>query len=94
MQPFPKRDFSEYMTSKSGISVFDLRGRLLREIPRERYRSLDRGNAVPEIGDIVGLDQGFTGEDGKPMTLVYGFGSSGEYEAELYDSDFEMVARD
>ena len=83
------------MTNKLCISAFKLRGRLLREIPRERYRAVGGGNATPQLGDIVGVDQGFTGGDGKPMTLVYGFNSSGEgeYEAELYDSDFELVAR-
>ena len=79
--------------SRLGISAFNSTGRILREIPRERYRSLDGGTATPQIGDIVGLDQGFTGEDGKPMTLVYGFSSSGEYEAKLYNSDFEMLVR-
>ena len=82
------------MTSKLGISAFALGGRILREIPRERYRSLDGGNVAPAVGDIVGLDQGFTEKDGRPMTLVYGFRSSGEYEADLYDADFEMVAHE
>ena len=84
------------MTIISGISDFKLLGRLLREIPPERYRPLGEGSAVPQIGDIVGLDQGFTAEDGKSMTLVYGFSdpSKGRYEAELYDSDFEMVTGD
>ena len=45
-------------------------------------------------GDIVGLDQAFTGEDGMPMTLAYGLGESGDhtYEAELLDSEFELMS--
>ena len=48
------------------------------------------------LAETVGLDQGFTGEDGEQMTLVYGFDSGGEkmYSAELYDSDFESVPGD
>ncbi|MBX2886470.1 MAG: hypothetical protein KTR32_41330 [Granulosicoccus sp.] len=47
----------------------------------------------PKKGDIVGLDQGFTAEDGSPMTLAYGFDSMGEqaYEAELFDDDFQPL---
>ena len=84
------------MTKNLGISAFKSRGRLLHEIPPERYRLARGDSARPQSGDIVGLDQGFTGGDGKPMTLVYGFDLSGEeaYKAELYDSDFELVARE
>ncbi len=84
------------MTKRSGLSVFRLQGRLLLEIPSERYRLARGKSAPPTPGDIVGLDQGFTGEDGNPMTLVYGFNSAGEdaYEAELYDSDFEPLSDD
>jgi len=95
-QPFRKSKFSQLMTKKLGISAFKSRGRLLHEIPPERYRLAHGDSARPKAGDIVGLDQGFTGEDGKPMTLVYGFESSGEeaYEAELYNSDFELAAHE
>lgn len=96
MQPI--RKFLEWhpMMQKLGISSFKLRGRLLLEVPSERFRLARENCAPPKIGDIVGLDQGFAGEDGKPMTLVYGFDNSGDeaYEAELYDSDFVPVDAD
>ena len=82
------------MKKKQGLSVFRLNGRLLSAIPPERYR-LRPGNSVPPApGDVVGLDQGFTGPNGEPMTLAYRFDSTGAemYEAELYDSEFEPKA--
>jgi hypothetical protein len=55
--------------------------RLLVEIPVERYRILSAAGRIPQAGDIVVLDQGFTGEDGLPMVLVYfpAFGSGSLY---------------
>ena len=82
------------MAKKISLSAFKARGRLILDTPPERYRLFQGPAAKPKPGDIVGLDQGFTGEDGLPMTLAYGFNDSGEqtYEAELYDTDFELVA--
>jgi len=38
------------------------RATLIAEIPAERFRSID--GSVPEIGDVIALDQGFTFPDG------------------------------
>jgi hypothetical protein len=56
-------------------------------IPQTRYRTID--GSVPEVGDIVALDQGFTFPDGKPGCVVYGIGKDGSYryEAEVYESE-------
>lgn len=84
------------MTRQLGLSAFKLRGRLLLEIPSDRFRLTREHGNPPTKGDIVGLDQGFTEEDGEAMTLVYGFDVDGncDYEAELYDSDFEFIKAD
>lgn len=68
----------------------------MRELPSDRYRLLGESAVVPKPGDIVGLDQGFSGKDGQPLSLVYAFDESGTeiYEAELYDSDFELLANE
>ena len=67
------------------------RARLLVELPPERYRILSSQGRAPRIGDMVDLDQGFTGPDGLPMGLVYFPGPGGEslYEAEVYESELE-----
>ena len=58
---------------------------LISKIPAERFRSID--GSVPEIGDVIALDQGFTFPDGKPGCLVYGMDQDGKdiYEAEVYE---------
>lgn len=69
----------------------NIRARLLVEIPADRYRILSTVGRAPRVGDMVVLDQGFTGEDGLPMGLVY-FPVVGEgslYEAEVYESELE-----
>ena len=65
--------------------------KLLVELPPERYRLRSRQSRPPRIGDVLVLDQGFTGEDGLPMVLAYfpGLGSDYEYEAEVYESELE-----
>lgn len=67
------------------------RARLLVEVPAERYRVLSAEGRIPRAGDIVALDQGFTGDDGLPMVLVYfpAIGSESLYEAEVYESELE-----
>jgi len=64
--------------------------KLLAELPSDRYRVLQGGRA-PRIGDVLVLDQGFTGEDGSPMVLAYvpRVGSDCLYEAEVYESELE-----
>lgn len=67
------------------------RARLLVEIPAERYRILSAAGRSPQAGDMVVLDQGFTGEDGLPMVLAYfqTIGNSSLYAAEVYESELE-----
>jgi hypothetical protein len=64
--------------------------RLLVELPAKRYRILSPEGRLPRSGDLVAIDQGFTGPDGLPMVLAYfpGFGDS-LYEAEIYESELE-----
>ena len=66
--------------------------RLLVELPEARYRVLSSQGRVPHIGDLVVLDQGFTGSDGLPMVLAYFPGADGDslYEAEVYESELEQ----
>jgi hypothetical protein len=66
------------------------RAKLLVELPTTRYRFLSPEGRVPRIGDVVVLDQGFTGSDGLPMVLAYfpGVGDS-VYEAEIYEFELE-----
>jgi hypothetical protein len=68
-----------------------VRARLLVELPPSRYRVLSSEGRAPRIGDMVALDQGYTGPDGLPMGLVYFAGPDGQdqYEAEVYDSELE-----
>jgi hypothetical protein len=64
--------------------------KLIAELPATRYRILSPEGRVPHIGDVVVLDQGFTGADGLPMVLPYFPGPSDSlYEAEIYESELE-----
>lgn len=66
------------------------RAKLLVELPAKRYRILSPEGRVPRIGDLVVLDQGFTGPDGLPMVFAYFPGLSDSlYEAEVYESELE-----
>jgi len=64
-----------------------LKAKLISEIPKERFRTID--GSVPKIGDIVSLDHGFTFANGKAGCLVYGIGLEGKYkfEAEVYETE-------
>jgi hypothetical protein len=68
----------------------NIHARLLVELPANRYRLLSAEGRTPQIGDVVVLDQGFTGADGLPMVVAYfpALGSS-DYEAEIYESELE-----
>lgn len=69
------------------------------EITQSQYASLTkrwpsyhdeaRDGSVPEVSDVVVLDQGFTFSDGKPGCIVYGINEEGKYryEAEVYESE-------
>lgn len=66
--------------------------RLLVELPADRYRILSPEGRVPRIGDLVILDQGFTGPEGRPMALAY-FPTLGDslYEADIFESELESI---
>ncbi len=65
------------------------RAHLIVSLPPNRYRVSQNGGRAPRVGDVVQLDQGYTGEDGKPMVLAYGLSADGYwlYEAEIYESE-------
>ncbi|WGO99464.1 hypothetical protein QFX18_05235 [Saccharophagus degradans] len=63
--------------------------RLIVDIPSERFDIEGLDGREPKVGDIVDLDQGFTGEDGRQMILVYCHDATGKalYQAEVYDTE-------
>lgn len=65
------------------------RAHLIASLPPDRYKISQDGGRAPSVGDVVQLDQGYTGEDGNPMVLVYGLSEDGHrlYEAEIYESE-------
>lgn len=65
--------------------------KLLVELPANRYKVLSPKGRAPRIGDVLVLDQGFTGENGMAMVLAYfpGLGSDSLYVAEVYESELE-----
>ena len=69
---------------------------MLNAVPDETCRLEPGVGALPKAGDIVLLDQGFTGPDGKSMGLVYGVDANGQhlFEAEAYDSELELLPDD
>lgn len=66
-----------------------IRARLLVELPPARYRMNTSEGRTPFVGDVIQLDQGFTGTDGAPMVLGYCRTEAGQllYEAEIYESE-------
>jgi hypothetical protein len=54
------------------------------------------GMTLPEVGDIVELDQGFTGPDGKPMGVVFCVAADGSvrWVADVYDAELELLPDD
>lgn len=76
-----------YIVAPTVISL-NPRARLLVELPANRYRILSSEGRVPRIGDLVFLDQGFTGADGLPMVLAYYPSPNAVlYEAEIYETE-------
>ena len=67
------------------------RVRLLVALPAERYKILSPRGRAPCVGDMLVLDQAFTGPDGLPMVLAYfpGLDDDDMYEAEVYESELE-----
>jgi len=76
--------------SAESVAGAPTRARLLVELPADRYRIFSPDGRVPRIGDLVVLDEGFTGPDGRPMVLAY-FPTIGGtlYEADIYESELE-----
>ncbi len=63
---------------------------LLNSIPADRVRFLSAQKTdLPRAGDIVQLDQGYTGPDGRSMVLAYFVDESRKIECELevYESE-------
>lgn len=73
------------------LTLPSIRAKLLVELPAERYRFLSPEHRAPRAGDVLVLDQGFTGPDGLPMVLAYfsGAGDDDQYVAEVYESELE-----
>jgi hypothetical protein len=69
------------------------KARLLVAIPIERADDLCGDGGLPQAGDIVLLDQGFTFPDGQSGGLVRNVGDDGHirYEAEVYDTEIEVI---
>ena len=65
------------------------RAHLISSLPSTRYRVMIPEGRAPQVGDLMQLDQGYTGADGKPMVLAYGLDAEGRfiYEAEVYESE-------
>ncbi|MFS1524732.1 hypothetical protein ACL7TT_11550 [Microbulbifer sp. 2304DJ12-6] len=71
------------------------RARLLVELPDERFEVEVPSGRKPSVGDIVELDQGFTGKNGLPMALVFCPDENGGdlYEAEVYEAEIEVLEK-
>ena len=67
------------------------KAKLRRAIPSTRYSATSTGIAPPKAGDTVYLDQGYTGEDGKPMCHAYMYDDveNISYSLELYETELE-----
>ncbi len=65
------------------------RAQLQAELPPKRYALDNADGRAPIVGDILELDQGFTGNDGLPMVLAYCRDKNGSYiySAEVYESE-------
>jgi len=65
------------------------RARLTADVPADRFRVFLPKGRAPRVGDVVDLDQEFTGPDGLAMVLIYFRDPAvGDlYEAEVYESE-------
>jgi hypothetical protein len=63
------------------------RAKLIAQLPTERVHSMD--GSLPQIGDVVVMDQGFTFPDGQPGGFVVCLDHNGNarWEAEAYESE-------
>lgn len=66
-----------------------VRACLLVRLPPTRYRVNTSKGRAPLAGDVIQLDQGFTGADGAPMVLGYCRTMPRQllYVAEIYESE-------
>ena len=57
--------------------------------------SSGNGSSLPAIGDIVDLDQGFTGPNGEPMGMIYCVDENGKihWTADAFDSELELIVQ-
>lgn len=70
------------------------KARLLVAIPAERIdRTMGDGMSQPKAGDIVELDQGFTGPGGEAMGIVHCINADGSirWVADVLDSELELL---
>jgi hypothetical protein len=69
------------------------RAELKNDIPADRFLMFIESGNPPKKGDVVELDQGYTGKDGLPMGTVYCVNEKGEdvYQAEVYDTELELI---
>jgi phage protein D len=70
------------------------KARMLVTLAVERLDCVQEGDAsMPSAGDIVELDQGFTGADGKPMGIVVCRSEDGifRWSAEVFDTEIELI---
>jgi hypothetical protein len=69
------------------------KARLLANIPAARVEKTVGDGSAPNVGDIVELDQGFTGLDGEPMGMVvcYNADRSIRWAGDVLDSEIEVL---
>ncbi len=75
------------------MSVEIKRAKLKNDIPKGRYLFFIENAESPKAGDIVELDQAYTGKDGLPMCSVYreNKNSIDVYQAEVYETELEII---
>jgi hypothetical protein len=69
------------------------KARLLANIPSERMDETVGDGSQSNVGDIVELDQGFTGPNGEPMGMVvcYNADRSIRWAGDVLDSEIEVI---
>ena len=69
--------------------------RIIAAIPIERVDlAAGDGHSLPQVGDIVELDQGFSGPSGEPMGIVSCFNQnrSTRWVADILESEMELLS--
>jgi hypothetical protein len=69
------------------------RARLISPVPIERVDFSVGDGSIPQVGDIVELDQGFTFPDGQPGGIVFCVSDNGhiKWSADVLDSEIELL---